>query len=453
MLTNIFIFVNYRNKNMATLKFLIQSEGENKSIYIRLSIDRKNVYKRKTNYAINSKDWNVDKAQPYLRDETLKKLKVDLDKLKNNVEERYNNAISNGTEISGYWLEEQINEIQKKRKESEPDRLINHFQTYIENLPHKRDAKSKRAVSPATIKKYTTIKNKLVAFEKYRRRKIFIKNIDLKFRTELINYFQKIEKLSNNTIGRYITFIKTVCKDAKIYGIETHPQLEAFKGYTDEVAKVFLSFEELQKIENAKFTREALDNARDWLIIGCYIGQRISDLLSLTDENIITRNGLELISFTQQKTNKNIVIPIHPKAKEILNKRNGNFPRLLSAAKFNIHIKEVVKLAGINELTEGKKLVIVAKDPKTGKKTYRKEHGTFEKWELITSHVMRRTFATNFYGEMPTALIISITGHSTEAQYLGYVGKPPIDNAQIIAEYFNTLYQKQQNNVPLRKVN
>lgn len=433
---------------MATLKFLLRSKGENCNVYIRLSIDRKNVFKRKSNFLINSANWNSKKGEPFQRDEELKKLKTDLDNLKNKIETRLNNAASKGVEISGQWLEDQINEIQNKSIDKELNRLVNHFQTYIDNLPYKRDNKGKKAVTEATIKKYTSIKNKLVNYEKYSKKKVFIKDVNLKFRNELINYFRDIEKLSNNTIGRYLTFIKTVCNDAKIYGIETHPQLEAFKGFTDEAAKVFLSFDELEKIENAKFTREALENAKDWLIIGCYIGQRVSDLLELTKDNIINKNGLELISFTQKKTNKNIVIPIPPKVKEILIKRNGEFPRPLSAVKFNLHIKDVAKLAGINEPTEGAKLEEISE------KVYRKIHGTFAKWELITSHVMRRSFATNYYGEMPTALIISITGHSTESQYLEYVGKPPIDNAQIIAEYWNTLYAKQQNKkVPLRKVN
>lgn len=447
--------------NMATTKFLLRKEGENCNIYIRLSIDRNNVFKRKTNYIINSKNWKYDTkfnksgekttyntGYPKQTSDELKKLKLNLEKLKTEIEERLNVATTEGILISGYWLEEQINEFQERHKKEDPDRLINHFQAYIDNLPTNRSGKKKKPVKQSTITKYSTIKKKLINFEKYRKRNILIKDVDLKFRNDLIKYFREVEKLSSNTIGRYITFIKTVCNNAKIYGIKTHSQLEAFKGYTDEASKIYLSFEELEKIEQAKFIREALENAKDWLIIGCYIGQRVSDVLDLTKENIIYKNGLELLSFRQKKTNKNIIIPIPPKIKQILSKRNGEFPRHISATKFNKHIKDVAKLAGINEMTEG------AKNSEIEEKLYRKKYGKFPKYELMTSHVMRRSFATNYYGEMPTALIISITGHSTEEQYLEYVGKPPIDNAQIIADYWNTLYLKQQDRkAPLRKVN
>ena len=45
---------------------------------------------------------------------------------------------------------------------------------------------------------------------------------------------------------------------------------------------------------------------------------------------------------------------------------------------------------------------------------------------------------------MLTSLIINITGHSTEQQYLQYVGKEPYDHAQQIAEYFTSIYTKQR---------
>ena len=90
-----------------------------------------------------------------------------------------------------------------------------------------------------------------------------------------------------------------------------------------------------------------------------------------------------------------------------------------------------------------------------GKKEFRKLEGTFPKHELVTSHICRRSFASNYYGEMPTPLIIAITGHSTERQFLVYVGKEPNDHAQQIAEYLNMIYQKQQNKPKLevRKAN
>lgn len=159
-----------------------------------------------------------------------------------------------------------------------------------------------------------------------------------------------------------------------------------------------------------------------------------------------------MIELQQKKTGKQIVLPLHPRIKEILNSRNGEYPRKISAVKFNLHIKKITQFAGIDEPTTG---AIMQAITINNKKEYRKLEGTFPKYELVTSHICRRSFASNYYGEMPTSLIISITGHSTEKQFLEYVGKEPIDHAQKIAEYLNMIYQQQQNKpkIEVRKAN
>jgi len=54
----------------------------------------------------------------------------------------------------------------------------------------------------------------------------------------------------------------------------------------------------------------------------------------------------------------------------------------------------------------------------------------------VTSHIGRRSFATNFYGIIPTSYLIYTTGHSTEAMFLNYIGKSNKDIALEMAKYF-----------------
>jgi integrase len=154
--------------------------------------------------------------------------------------------------------------------------------------------------------------------------------------------------------------------------------------------------------------------------------------MRFTKEQIRIENGKHLIEFTQQKTGKNMTVALHPKVLEILNKRSGNFPYKISAQKYNDFIKDVCKLAEINEPTKGSKMVETQK----GSKVYRKQSGTYKKYELVTSHIGRRSFATNFYTTIPTSLLINITGHSTEAMFLNYIGKSNKDLALEITKYF-----------------
>jgi hypothetical protein len=86
-----------------------------------------------------------------------------------------------------------------------------------------------------------------------------------------------------------------------------------------------------------------------------------------------------------------------------------------------------------------KKGRIIPKDEKGKRKEKgekRKVKGSFPKWQLMSSHVCRRSFATNTYGKLPTPLIMQITAHSTEKMFLGYIGKSSMDFAQQIADFY-----------------
>lgn len=413
---------------MATIKFFLQSKKDPAAIYISLSISRGNVFKRKTDFVINPDNWSLKTNLPKPNDEDLKNLKTDLSNLSTKIEENLNKATAAGLEITGDWLQEQMDIILNKQKKTDVDRLTNYIQVYVDNLPFKEFPNGKRGVARGTIQKYNTLKQKIMDYEKFKKKQYYVKDVDLNFRNDLLKYFTGVDKLNSNSAGRYIRFLKTVCLDAQLNGYPVNKQLQQIKGFTEKAAKVFLSFDELEKIQNTNFERTALENAKDWLIIGCYIGQRVSDLLPLTNDNITVRNGLELIELTQKKTGKGVAIPLHPKVKEILNRNKGNFPTALSAQKFNKHLKDLCEIAKINQPTEGAKV-----NDKTG----RKEPGVYPKHELVTSHICRRSFASNFYGEIPTALLISITAHATETQFLEYIGKNTNDYAIQIAEYWN----------------
>ena len=239
---------------------------------------------------------------------------------------------------------------------------------------------------------------------------------------------------SQNTIQREFVTIKTFCKHAQYLGLETHPQLDSLRIDREKVEKIYLTFEELTKIENISKNQltENLENAKDWLIISCYTGQRVSDFMRFTKEQIRIENDEYLLEFTQKKTGKNMTVPLHPKVLEILNKRKGKFPYPISDQKYNGFIKTVCELAEINELTKGSKLV----ETETNSGVYRKKSGMYKKFNLVTSHIGRRSFATNFYGEIPTTYLIYITGHSTETMFLNYIGKSNKDLALEITKYF-----------------
>ncbi len=59
-----------------------------------------------------------------------------------------------------------------------------------------------------------------------------------------------------------------------------------------------------------------------------------------------------------------------------------------------------------------------------------------QKWEAITSHIGRRSFASNFYGKIPTALLMEATGHSTEQMFNRYISSADTERTRALMAYF-----------------
>jgi len=400
---------------MANISFFIQSKSNPAVIYVRLREGRKSDSKAKTKLMINPDDWSTTKGQPKnLKDSHLKKLNNDLQKIKIDLLHHYNNASSDS--INTQWLKDFLNP--STASGSIPNKLVEYFDYYS---LHK-----KNAIGSSTYKRNNVYKRLVERFESSCKTTFYIKNVDADFKLKFEAYCSK-EGYAPNTVARTIKFIKTICYHARNNGIESHFQLDSISVKLKKVEKVFLNPGELSKIEAQTFEFDYLDNARDWLIISCETGQRVSDFMNFTKEQIRYESKVPLIEFTQVKTGKRMAIPLSKKVVAILKKHKGNFPRKISDQRYNEYIKEACRIAGITDVVKGSKL-----DPETN----RKIDGMFPKHELVTSHIGRRSFATNNYGRIPTSLLINVTGHSTETMFLEYIGKTVTEKAIQLAQYF-----------------
>ncbi|MBL7879577.1 MAG: integrase, partial [Chryseobacterium gambrini] len=99
--------------------------------------------------------------------------------------------------------------------------------------------------------------------------------------------------------------------------------------------------------------------------------------------------------------------------------------------------KEVCKIAGIDEVIYNGKVMTIERKGKP--KITRKVFGEYPKHELVTSHIGRKSFASNFYEKIPTAYLLNFTGHTTERQLLAYINKTDVEKAKSTANIFNSL--------------
>lgn len=153
--------------------------------------------------------------------------------------------------------------------------------------------------------------------------------------------------------------------------------------------------------------------------------------MCFNSEKIIDIQGRKCISFIQLKTGKEIIIPLHPVVLNIIEKNGNSFPEPLNIGKYNVLVKNVVELAQINNIVKAKKRL-----------GYRSKEIQIEKWKAVSSHIGRRSFASNFYGKIPTPLLMQATGHSSEKMFLKYIN--PINHERIVSlgAYFDTSYSK-----------
>jgi integrase len=403
---------------MASISFFLQSKKNPAPIYLRLR-DSKYDAKAKTNLFINPENWNDKKKLPKnLKDANGKFIQNKLAEIESNVLIAINS--NQGSEIiDSNWLYS----ILDNNQNSKSDILFTeYFDIYIEQ-------KLSADETPELINKSKTIKKHLLLFEKDRKKKIKLIDVNIDLGEEFSKYLTK-NNYRQSYIFRIIKHLKTVCFHAKANGYETSKNFELIKSKDKKAFKIYLNLEEIDQIEKAIMPHDYLENARDWLIISCFLGQRVSDFMRCDKSKIREINGNQLIDLTQKKTKKEMMIGIAPPVKKILLKRNGEFPRPISDQRYNEYIKEVCKIAGINQVIKG---TLYNSELK------RDIDGDYEKWKLVSSHIGRRSFATNFYGKMSTPFLMAQTGHTTEKSFLEYIGKGRLDQIESFLSEFNKL--------------
>ncbi|WP_307460558.1 phage integrase SAM-like domain-containing protein [Chryseobacterium sp. SORGH_AS_0447] len=285
----------------------------------------------------------------------------------------------------------------------------------------------KKLVCLSTYRRYQVFMRLMEKFEGFLCRRIFPEEIDSTFIADFYA-FGRQEEYTESTLNRSAEFIKTILNFAEKKGIRTQVRQLEIPKYREVRKVMILEEKEIKKIKKSRVPKD-LQQAKDWLIISCYTGQRISDFMRFNINQLLTIDGKQCISFVQQKTRKEIVLPLHPVVLKIMNRYGNAFPEPLDQGLYNEQIKKIAALSKIDTPVKIRKRV-----------GFRGKEMDAEKWQNISSHIGRRSFASNFYGKIPTPLLMQATGHSTEQMFLNYIN--PVNHARVISlgNYFEKIY-------------
>lgn len=409
------IFDSQRIQSMATVKFLLKGKNDLSTIYVRLRDGRTTDLTASTGYSIDPDFWNDKKGE--LRQTARNSDKLNLQKTLTDLErfiaDELNDYKRSGTSVNREWLDLII---QKSK-----GLIVGEESTYLGDLLKRKQTilANRPVLVSSTIRGFNTSMSRLNKFEEHKKKRFLIHEVDLTFYEDFVTFFRK-NGLGENSIGSTIKHFKTVALDARDRGIKISDQVVSRRFAVVQEKTLFTTLNEIELDKIRTFEgANYLENARDWLIIGCWTACRVNDLMLLTLDNVQPHiSGQRCLKYTQSKTGKTVIVPLHPHVIEII-ERLGSFPRPISDAKFNLYIKEVCQKVGLNYEVHG---------TRQNPKTHRTETGMFPKWQLIRSHTCRRSFATNHYKKLSNKIIMAVTGHATERMLLNYIGEVENDH-------------------------
>ncbi len=286
-------------------------------------------------------------------------------------------------------------------------------------------------LSNNTLRSYRTILKNMKSYEKYARFKIDWHNIDMQFYYDYMEYYIGYKGLKINGFGKVVKLLKSILNSATDQGYNTNTiyKSKEFKVLREEADNIYLNEEELQRIIELDLSQQSkLERVRDLFYIGCYTGLRFSDYGQIIPENI---KG-DSLHIKTQKTGALVVIPLLDETQKVIEKYDGNLPKPMTNQVMNRYLKKIGELAKINSSfntyhTTGSGRV--------------KE--TYKKWELISTHTARRSFATNMYKRgLDTMMIMRITGHSSEKVFMDYIKISKEENAKKFLEDIRKQQQK-----------
>lgn len=307
-----------------------------------------------------------------------------------------------------------------------------YIRQFIITASSRNNEKTGKPISKSTIQTYKTTLKHISEFEIFKKKVYSFSTIDLEFYDDFKDYLMNVAKLSTNAIGKNFQVLKAILNDATERGINstTAYKSKRFKVIREESDSIYLTEKEINDFYSYDLTTNSrLETVRDLFVLGCNTGLRFSDYSNIKPQNITSAGDLQI---RVAKTDEIITIPILPIVKEILYKYGDILPPAISNQKTNEYLKEIASKIPCFQTNVDKSIT----------KAGRRITLTKQKWELISTHTARRSFATNYYlREFPTLTIMAITGHRTEKAFRKYIKIGQLEQVNL----FKSIANKQSN--------
>jgi integrase len=372
------------------------------NVPVIFSLSYGNRYKSSTGIRIDYHLWDEEKQRVKASHTRAAELNRILSQLRTELETICYDAWKDSIRLSPWYISSKLNKNQRSARG-----FFDHFDEFI--------AQGRKKWQNTTVKKFTTMKNHLLAFAEKKKYRVDFDTLDKKFVERLIDYYFEEKKYINSYVRKNVKFIQQYLTWATKEGYNKNM---AFKDWEVETGNkketnadniIALSPTEFFKIYNFTPTTEPLKRAKDYLTLACFTGLRYSDVANLKKSDINYQTGV--ISFTTIKTGDRATVPFNDFSREILLKyrKTPNFNKngiemaipVVSGQKLNVTLKNLGKLAGLTEM------VSIVKQRRT-----ERIEKTVPKYKLISTHIGRKTFITlSVLLEVQAEVTMGLTTH------------------------------------------
>lgn len=223
---------------------------------------------------------------------------------------------------------------------------------------------------------------------KYNKKDYLLKDLKLQFLHNYEYYLKTEKKFLPNTIYKTLQRLRRVVRVSVGAEYLMKDPFVLHKANKPKVQVIFLTTDELTLLEKHQFTQPRLQKVKDWFVFSCYTGLAYNEISKLQKKHIVKGFDGELwIEMKREKTQKNISVPLLPKARELIDKYNDDVVEVVfnvcSNQRYNSYLKEIASILGITK--------------------------------RLTTHTARKTFASTvlLYNDVPMEIVSQLLGHSS----------------------------------------
>jgi integrase len=374
-----------------------------KNVPIRFSLSYGSRFMSFTGHRIDSDQWSKGRVKSsHTHASQINKALLDL---KKELEDLCYNAWDKNIKLTNRYISSNI----RKNKQSEKG-FFDHLEKFIEQ--------GEKKWQPGTVTKFKTMKAHLEAFSKEKKIKVDYENLDADFFEKFLDfYFDPKRNYINSYVRKNIKFITQFLIWATKMGYNKNLDFKEWKletGNRKETSRnkaIALTNQEFYQLWKMKIPNESKRRIRDFLVLACSTGLRFSDLRALKKSDIDYVQ--KIITCTTQKTGEEAMIPLNVFSETIL-KRYRSSPSMnskgvemafptISNQKTNKALKDLCKEAGMNQM-------ITTVHYQRNKRIDEVK----PKYELVTSHVGRKTYVTLLvWLGVESEIIMGLTTHKS----------------------------------------